>query len=374
MKVAIMAGSLSCGGTERVIVNLADYLIECGHEVTVVTLRKAQIEYPLNPCAERILWDLTADETKSGAVGRISNFLARFHKLEAVWTEMKPDVILSFIGKNNFMALLTSRKYSIPVAVAVRGEPNMEYYAGWMKLMSKTLFKRASKVVLQTKGQLEYFPKSIQSKAIILKNPINSAFFAEPVPFAQRQPLIVCVGRIDENKNHKMLIDAFNAIRDDFPEYKLIIYGEGELRKELLSYVKELGASEQIDLPGNISNVAEKIRIARVFVLPSNTEGSPNTLIEAMCLGLVCISCDSVGGGPRELIEHEKNGLLIPVGDTAILQDTLHNLLNDLQKMNEFSSKSLCTRAIYSREIILDEWKTMLESLANKGKGKEKQS
>lgn len=365
MNIAIMTGSLSKGGTERVIVNLTDYLIGQGDDVSIVSLLVAKEEYSLNPEAHRYIWDLDADEIKGGKIGRITNFKARINKLTNTWKKINPDIVISFIGKNNIMALLTAKKLGIPVVVAVRGEPKEEYYTGWMRYAAKHLFNRADRVILQTKGQLDFFPEKIQEKSIILKNPLNRQFLIEPVEFDERKPLIVSVGRIDENKNHRMIIDAFTGIKKQFPEYELVIYGEGELRAELTEYVHSLGMEDSIKLPGRADNVADVIKYARIFVLSSDTEGSPNALIEAMCLSICCISTDCPSGGPRELIEDGINGLLIPVRDTSKMQDVLQKVLNDLQEAKRIAYNSSATRDIYNPDTVLSEWRKTIESIIN---------
>lgn len=367
MNIAIMTGSLSKGGTERVIVNLTDYLISKGDRVSIVSLLVAEEEYVLNSAAKRYIWDLSPDEIKSDITSRISNFKARINKLRGIWKSINPDVVISFIGKNNIMSLLTAKKMGIPVIVAVRGEPTEEYYAKWMRIAARHMFKSADEILLQTKGQLEFFPKSIQKKAVILKNPLNSQFLIEPVPFSERKPLIVSVGRIDENKNHRMIIDAFSNIRAAFPEYQLIIYGDGELRNELTDYVKSLHMDDCIKLPGRIDNVAETLKYARFFVLTSDTEGSPNALIEAMCLSICCISTDCPSGGPGELIEDGENGLLIPVRNTPKMQDVLQKLLNNLHEAERIAMNASTTRDIYNPETVLDEWRKTLKSVVNTG-------
>ena len=369
MNIAIMTGSLSKGGTERVIVNLTDYLIEKGDSVSIVSLLVAKEEYKLNTSAKRYIWDLTENETKSGRIARISNFKARVDKLNSIWDEIKPDVVLSFIGKNNIMALLTAKRRGIPVIVAVRGEPKEEYYAKWMQYAARHMFKRADKVVLQTKGQLEFFPENIKSKSVILKNPLNTQFLIDPVPFDEREPLIVSVGRIDANKNHRMIIDAFSNIRAEFPEYKLVIYGDGELRGELTDYVKSLHMDDYIKLPGRVDDVPNTIKKARVFVLSSDTEGSPNALIEAMCLSICCISTDCPSGGPGELIKDWENGLLIPVRNTPKMQDVLQKILNNLHEAERIAMNASTTRDIYNPETVLDEWRKTLKSVVNAGNG-----
>lgn len=360
MHVAMLSGSLSCGGSERVLVNLAEYLTKKGHKVTMVTTFVNENEYDVPSGVSRIVSGLTKEEESSS---RIRNVFRRFSKLSGIWKDIKPDVILSFIGKNNFNAILTGKKAKIPVAVSIRANPEMEYYNIIMKLLSKTLFVRADKVIVQTKDQLLYFPPYIRRKAIIMKNPVNPEFMVEPYD-GIREKTIVTVGRVDDNKNHKLIIDAFAGISEKYPDYRVIIYGEGDKRSELKEYVKSLGLENRIELPGRVLDVPGTIKKAGVFVLSSDMEGSPNALIEAMVLGLPAISTDCPCGGPSELIEDGVNGLLIPVGNRQKMQDCLQKIINDLQFANRLGENALKTRDIYSPEKVLENWENLLESLA----------
>lgn len=359
MRIAMLIGALSRGGAEHVLVNLADYLIRQGHQVIVVTQYQKESEYPLNINAKRIISDISEHETTNS---RIKNFMRRFRKLRGIWKEEKPDVILSFIGKNNIMAIITSMWLSASVVVSVRGEPREEYYSKVLRLMAKGLFHFADGIVLQTEICRLFFPARVRKKAVILKNPIDTSFFIKPYD-GQREKVIVAVGRIDENKNHRMLISAFAQIADVFPDYKLIIYGDGDKREELQGLVKKLGLEDKIFFPGRIDDVAKAIYKTRVFVLPSNTEGMPNTLLEAMALGLTVISTDCPCGGPAALIEHGKNGLLTSVGDEKAMKENLQFILNNLQKSNEMGKNARITSEIYRPEVVLPEWEKYLISL-----------
>lgn len=363
-KIAFYISSLRKGGAERVIANLAGYFYREGYEVLVVTTRRAEAEYEIPDGVVRKI-----SEPLDGELGgnRISNFAIRFKKLRNIWKLEKPDVIVSFIGKNNMMAILTSRGLNIPVAVSVRGEPSEEYYNSWMRFMAKELFRLADGVILQTRRCFSFFPEGVQKKAVILKNPINPLFFKERYE-GEREKTIVAVGRVDENKNHEMLIRAFDQLKDKFPDYRLIIYGEGERRKKLLELVERLKLQNRVELPGSVDDVAKAIYKTRVFVLSSNTEGLPNTLIEAMLLGLTVIATDCPCGGPADLIEHGVNGLLTPVQNAEKLKDNLQNVLNDLQNADEMGRNAAKTSDIYRPEKVYKEWENYLNSLIFKGK------
>lgn len=418
MKIAILAGSLTHGGTERVVVTLAENFIKRGHEVTIVTPVKAENEFEISPSIKRIISDLTPEEMG----GRIANIPRRWNKLKNIWLTEKPDAIVSFIGRNNFSALISTWKLDIPVAVCVRADPKMEYETTKDKLMMKFLYPRASKVVLQTKDSIEFFPKAVQKKVVILKNPLNPEFLEHDSKWKNEKcdckvkndsaipkadvtenvagdvtgsvmcnamedvtgKRIVAVGRIDSNKNHEMLIRAFLKIADDIPEYRLEILGDGDLRQQLINLVGELtagtegsrdaighgagsqDAANRISLPGVCRNVADRIANADIFVLCSNTEGVPNTLLEAMALGIPAISTDCPCGGPKDIIRDGENGFLVPVGDVDALADCIYKLANDDELMTHVSQNELKTAEKFREDVVVDEWLEMITGVCTK--------
>ena len=337
-RIALFINSLQKGGSERVMVNLAEYFQSQKYDVILITQYKRENEYEISPNIRRIYSEPEPEELTGS---RIQNFCIRFHHLRDIWKKYKPDIILSFLGKNNLMAIATASFLPSKVAVSVRGEPTMEYEGHLMQFLAKWVFRFADGVILQTERAKEFFPKAVRRKSVILKNPLSSMFVGRK-PVAQRDNVIVAAGRLDVNKNHAMLIHAFSKIAAEYPEMSLVIYGEGELRESLLALVKEKALEDRISLPGSIDNVAEEIGRARVFALTSNTEGMPNTLIEAMVLGTPVISTDCPCGGPAMLIEDGENGLLVPVGDAYALADAMRKLLSDeglAQKIGENALK-----------------------------------
>ncbi len=123
---------------------------------------------------------------------------------------------------------------------------------------------------------------------------------------------------------------------------------------------------DRIFLPGAVTDVPSKIKKAGVFVLPTNSEGAPNALIEAMILGLPCISTDCPIGIPRELIDHGVNGMLTPVSDLAKMQENLQNLLDNRQLREALGAKARATSVLYRPESVLSDWEKLLQGLADK--------
>lgn len=324
-RIVLFISSLQKGGSERVMVNLAEYFHRQKYDVILVTQYKMEEEYPILPEIRRVCSE--PDESALQG-GRIHNFRVRFGALREIWNAYKPDVILSFLGKNNLMAVATAAFLPSKVVVSVRGEPTMEYEGRLMQMIAKLVFRFADGVVLQTERARAFFPKAVQKKSVILPNPLNEQFLNKRI-CEEREDLIVAAGRLDENKNHAMLIHAFAKIADEYPAVKLVIYGEGELRTALETLVEEKGLGGRISLPGSVSDVAGHICKARIFTLTSNTEGMPNSVMEAMALGVPVIATDCPCGGPAALIEDGVNGLLVPVGDAFALADAFRRIFED---------------------------------------------
>lgn len=391
--IAMYIGSLVKGGAERVMCNLAEYFYSQGYIVTFVTTYLGQEEYevphatwhrePTEGCLEltvldpndhehRVWIDDNADGIKrvftalplNYRSGRIANFIKREKILKDTWKQLHPDVILSFLGKNNIMAIKSARGLGIPVVVSVRSNPSREYGTKSLNLSMRHYFKKAAGVVVQTTEAAEYFDSRVRTK--ILPNSIHPDFINRSVvPFEERAKEIVTVGRLDDNKNQILLINAFKELEKDFPDYRVVIYGDGEKRKEF-----ESKAPESVTFMGRVSDVPDRIAGSEVFVLTSRQEGYPNALIEAMSLGLVCISTDCPCGGPRDLIRSGDNGLLIPMASdeemVKELSDALRRVLTDRKLAEEMSQNALKVRDEYNPDIINGQWKDYLEGVMNK--------
>lgn len=361
-KIMFYISSLAKGGAQRVILNLTESLLSKGHKVTIVTTAIVENEYQLPQGAGRVISDIGEEEITSN---RITNLKKRFMKLRNIWKSEQPDVIISFIGKNNFMAILAAWGLDIPVVTSVRGDPKEEYYSKTTEVLAKTLMGKSAGIVLQTPDAKAYFPKWMHKKTIILDNPLNPEFIEEYYE-GERKKEIVSVGRIDSNKNQKLIIDAFYQIAEEFPEVTLTLYGDGEDREMLLEYVGKHSYSERIVLPGAVNNVKERIRKAKLFVLSSNTEGMPNALMEALALGIPCISTDCPCGGPKMLMDGKENGILVPVRDSKKMAEAMKMILRDEKLWEKYSRNAYKIAENLHPDTVNEKWETFLYSVMKK--------
>ena len=377
--IAFYIGGLCIGGAERVICNLAEYFYGEGYRVTMVTKVRDEKEYELNPGIRRIIADITPEEETAS---RIRNLFARIAKLKRIWKEVKPDVIVSFIRKNNLMAIASAAPLGIPVIVSVRSAPERELKGFGFKTISFLLFRQAAGVVLQTREAYNFFPGYIRAKAVVLPNSINPDFLKaseeltlattinhdkkmtvdDRIPSSVKEKRIITVGRIDDNKNQRLLVEAYVKIADHYPDWSLELIGDGSGRQALEEYVSTLPCMDRISFTGAVDDVAKRMSEASIFVLPSKIEGMPNALIEAMVMGMACISTDCPCGGPRDLIAaDESNGILVPVDNVDAMAMALKRLItNDTlrQSMGDNARKIIAT---LHPDTVNKQWKNYIE-------------
>ena len=156
---------------------------------------------------------------------------------------------------------------------------------------------------------------------------------------------------------------AFAKIADEYPDMRLIIFGEGENRNKLEKLIEEKNLIDRISLPGNVSDIADRICSARIFTLTSNTEGMPNSIMEAMALGIPVISTDCPCGGPAMLIEDSVNGLLVPVGDAYALADAFRKILSDNEFEITLGNNAYESSKKYDPQKVNSQWEKFLNEL-----------
>lgn len=360
MRISFFIGGLSNGGAERVTCNLANYMLRAGHDVTIVTMADDEPTYNIEEGIQRVTL-LESTERRSFVINSLRR-LRRFHNYlrgsnTEVYVVMLPVTTIMLLGMKRF----TKAK----IIAAERSYPAI--YSSRIQYMLRSLARKADGWVFQTPGQKEWYSSSGIQNDIIIPNAINPAFI-RPQFTGDRKKRIVTVGSLTKPKNHELLINAFSAISKEFPDYKLVIFGEGSKRDILHNLVKELGVEKQVDLPGYSSNITDDIIDSTLYVLSSDYEGMPNSLLEAMALGLPCISTDCDGGGARLLIENEVNGLLVPKGDEIALGIAMRRLLTDTDLAVKCSKNARAVCEKLSPDVIYSEWENYIKNIIRKEK------
>lgn len=347
-KIYLYINVLGGGGAERVIANLANTLAEDGCETTLITSFPVDKEYSIDKKVRRLLL-----EDHEFRQSRLKRNVTRISKLRKICKEEKPDILISFMEEPNFRAILATRGLPVKTLVSVRNDPNKEYAGKLGAFVGKVLLPMADGCVFQTKEAQEWFPEKLQKKSKIIYNAVKEDFYQ-----IERTPVrgeIVTCGRLVEQKNHALLIDAFSEVVKKYPFVTLKIYGEGALREKLQHQINDLGLEKKAFLMGATSDVEKVLQTADLFVLSSDYEGMPNALMEAMAAGVPCISTDCPCGGPRELLGDDSN-LLIPVGNKLGLEDKILDFFGNQTVLEECGKELKKIAKIFTPEVIEKKW------------------
>lgn len=344
-------GTLGNGGAERVVSILASKMAEAEMDVEILTYYDQPISYEIN---EKV--KISVVEKITGTGNKIKNLL----KIRQYFKE-NAKVIISFLAPFNMMAIAANFGTGIPMIVADRNDPTK---VPSNKLLRKTrdfLYRFADGVVVQTQKNKAYFSKAVQKKSEIIYNPINLKEYAGISLKLDKKKTIVTAGRLMPQKNQKMMIRAFKTVADKYPEYQLIIYGEGPSRNDLEQLTSELGIESNVQLPGNTTRLHDCIKNAGMFVLSSDYEGMPNALIEAMCLGLPVISTKV--SGATDLIKDHENGILTELNDQTELETAILELIENPELAEKLAQNAVKLNESLELTKIMNQWVQFIKKI-----------
>lgn len=344
--ILFLISSIGGGGAERVACRLVSEFSK-RHKVYLMYFDKKEKEYSVDKKVKLIPFiNENKQKNPTNILNTIPQKVLRIKEIEKIRKMYKIDVTISFLFWPNIFNI-TAGGGSIKIT-SERNDPEGkgEDYFNNMILA----YQKSDKVVFQTKYVRNKFPENIKKKSIIIPNPINISCLSDE-SFVEKK--IVSVGRLVPQKNQALLIKAFAHFKRSHNEYHLYIYGIGPLLDELKLLSKQYNLEEFIHFEGFEENIHEKIKNAEQFILSSDFEGMPNALMEAMMMGLPCISTKCSGVG--EIINDGINGLLVPIGDISILSRKMCLLSDD---------KKLQKKLRRGARIKSEEWKT--ERIAKK--------
>lgn len=315
-RIVFVIPDMPGGGTERVVALLANEYCRRGIGVTILLFAGHETAYPLREGIE-----VVSVGDPSG--GSIRQRFDRMIKMRRFYRTHKGCMIWSFSVMGavfSAVAALGQRHFFL---VSERNDPH-KYEHPRIRNLS---YRRADVVVCQTPDAVESFPAAIRRKATVIPNPLELEGISSYE--GERDARIVAVGRLSDQKNHRLLLRAFAMFAQKHKAYVLEIYGKGELEAELKELTGELGIADRVFFAGFSDKVQEKIRLAGMYVLSSDYEGISNSMLEAMALGIPVIATDCPIGGSRMYIQDGVNGLLVPVGDVKALAAAMDKLAGD---------------------------------------------
>lgn len=332
--ILFVVNSLRLSGAGKIVHYLAKLCSEHYKSVHAISLYQDE----LISVHDSVLYSSLPQNSSFGFLARLKTIRLLRHKIN----DIKPDVCVAFVSDVAFTArIATLFEKRITFVSAERGDP-YTLPRIWKILVSWT-YRNSDYCIFQLDKARDFFGDRVKNKSFVIPNPFLKSSNLPPF-HGTRKKTIVGAGRFVHEKGFDILIKAFSHIHDHFPDYSLIIYGEGPCRNSYLQLITDLHLEEFVSLPGSVSSVAESVREDGVFVLPSRYEGIPNVLIEVMSMGVPTVSANCSPGGPAFLTNNGCHGLLFPVDDVFSLEKCLEQVLSDgvLQKQLSLESVTVC--------------------------------
>ena len=331
-RVAFVINSLSGGGAERVMSTLLRASVtersEC--DITLMLLDREKPAYEVPDWVEIVQLDCR------------HSLLRSLTSLTAAFRRLRPDITVSFLTRANVANVAAASLLGIPAIISERVNTSSHLSQGsgaaLAKLLVKWSYPKARKVIAVSPGVADDLHRLFgvpESRISIISNPIDIDEIrkqaGEDVPELADEPYVAAMGRLVPNKNFRMLIEAFALSGLDG---RLLILGEGPERAALQRQIDTLGLPGRVIMPGFAANPFPALRRAALFVLPSNAEGFPNALLEAMSVGVPVISTNCLSGPaevlaalPRERVAAgvclAEYGILVTPDDPAAMADAL---------------------------------------------------
>lgn len=355
-KIAFLIPSLSAGGAERVVVSLANKFIE-KFEVFVIVLNKTETVYSVDKEVTIIYLQEKYLPSSSLFEAIKSNFVYVKKICKTVKTN-QIDILIGFTTSVNILTIISSMFLNKPNLISERNNPEVYVPNTLWRVLRNILYPFTNGLIVQTELIKRFYQKSIQENKIkIIPNPIDEIILSNRSEYYERENIILTVGRLDTNKNQRLLIEAFANL--NVGNWKLIIVGDGVLREEYEKLTASLSIADKVDFVGNVNNISDFYNKAKIFVFTSQSEGFPNALLEAMSFGIPCISTDCPSG-PSEIIKNNKNGYLIEVNNRKQLENRLTSLMNNSELCMDFSSKALQSNTKFKIDEIYKQWETLI--------------
>jgi len=364
------------GGADRVIVEKANYLATHGYRVTIVTESQLGREpsFALHPSVELV--DIGLDFSRQYH----HNFLSRAwiylflmcqyrRQLKDVISQLKPDVIISamgrsieLIGKVKCHCVRMGEAHSIKANV--RNLNQMELQGFFYRIVARYMrwhlnrdVKKLDALVLLTREDAAEWHEVRRTFVI----PNSTPFLPERHSTLTEKRAIM-VARYNEAKGYEYMIEAWSIVHQHHPDWTLHVYGSGELHDKVVRWIQERSLSSTMVLHEPTSNIMERYLESSLCLMSSRYEAFPLVLLEAMACGVPCVSFDCPNG-PRNIIRHGEDGLLVDYLNPKALADGICRLIADEPLRRRLGENARRNVQRFSRDAIMQQWEDLFNKL-----------
>ncbi|GAB2021897.1 glycosyltransferase [Pseudolactococcus yaeyamensis] len=359
MKLVCIIDHGHYGGATQMLVWVANKMMEKGHDVKFLTFCSS-VDFRGLGISEEMFIDFDFEERTATRKRKLCENISLIKKYRKFIKKEKPDFVLNFGDHSFYLGLLFRRFYKYKYIISERVDPN--YSRGKNDVVRRFLYNFADGCIFQTEAAKSFFSKRLQDKSEVIFNPVKTK--TEKFWTNRKTKKIISIGRLDFfQKRLDVLLEAFVIFHKKFPDYVLDIYGTGSEKdeKRLDELLLQYRLKHCVNLKGYTSNPIEALLTGEMFVMTSDFEGIPNTLIEALSIGMPVVATDCSPGGARLLLESLPERHLSQRGDVNGIASMMAEIASD-EKTALADAKSL-REALnqFSEDKISSQWTEAFE-------------
>lgn len=361
IKPLFVGCDLSAGGAERALLSVLRHLDRSQFRPTLFLLKSQGAFMNQIPAHVNTISALNEGRLRNSICAVIAKLVseARKHDVVIGSLELTPT----------YLSWLAGTLAGTPAVGWVHTDLN-EYLAmssKWHVLAARFVYPRLEDVAFVSQGAkdaaIKRLGRTVHGQTIY--NAFDSSSYPCPAPVegpiqTRRDPTILAIGRLIPSKGFDVLIRAHaSLLREGFCQ-RLVILGDGPAHADIDNLVEKLSLRETVSLMGFVSDTFSYLRSATVLVSTSRFEGFSMAILEALAAGVPVVSTDCAGGGPSEILDHGRYGLLVPVNDDAALAAAIKRVLSDRDLRSRLSTSGILRARQFSPEVAAAQWEKLL--------------
>lgn len=366
------------GGADKVLTDKANYLAEHGYDVTIVTESQLgrPVIFPLSPKVE--LLDIGLDFEKQYGHNIFYRALIYFYyirkykkRLSHILHTIKPDISITLMGRSlDFITSINDDSIKIGEAhttkAHLRSYHLLEERGGIYKILAKRLRKKQITNAGKLSALVLLTPQDAKdwegiTKTYVIANAIRQI---PKVSGALTNKQAIMVGRYNDAKGYNYLTEAWAIVHQKHPDWKLNIYGSGELHDEVERWIRDKHLENSMIMHEPTNQIMEKYLESSICILSSIYEGFPLVIMEAMSCGVPCVSFDTPFG-PRNIIKDGEDGILVEYLNSQALAENICKVIEDDHLRKRLGEKAKQNIQRFSQDAIMKQWTDLFDSLLN---------
>lgn len=364
------------GGADKVIVEKANYLACHGYDVTIVTEAQMgrELSFPLDVRVKHV--DMGIDFNRQYSLHGIrrlltyGNMLRQYKKrLKTTLMTIRPDIVITAMGRSiDFIVDIHDGSVKIGEAHSVKANVRslnvMERKGGLRCLFARLIrwhvnrvVARLDALVLLTQQDADSWTEARQT--FVIPNAVLQ--LPKQVSTLDNKKVLM-VARYNDAKGYHYMVEAWQKVYQRHPDWILNVYGSGELHNDVVRLIQEHHLSNSMILHEPVDNIMEQYLDSSIYVMSSRYEAFPMVLLEAMACGVPCVSFDCPWG-PRNIIRHGEDGLLVDYLDSQALADGICRLIEDVSLRKLMGAKAHQNIQRFSQDAVMQQWGELFNTL-----------